>query len=203
MRVLLIDDHSLFRRGLRLMLRELMPDADVSDVADVASALALCDERFDLILLDLHMPGIEGLEALEAVREAFKYSTVVVISGDDDADLIRSTIQRGASGFIPKAAEPDIMYGALRLIMANGIYLPPQAMNAAPAPQAAALHGLSPRQMEVLKHALKGTPNKLIARDMAISEGTVKSHLSAAFQTLNVRNRTEALYCAAKMGLRL
>jgi len=203
MRVLLIDDHSLFRRGLRLMLRELMADADVSEAADVAGALALADEPFELILLDLHMPGVHGLEALDAVRQAFAGSTVVVVSGEDDPRLIRAALARGAAGFIPKAAEPEVMHNALRLVLARGIYLPPQAMETAEAPQISALQALSPRQIEVLRLALTGTPNKLIARELGISEGTVKSHLSAAYQIMNVRNRTEAVYWAARLGFKL
>ncbi len=101
------------------------------------------------------------------------------------------------------------MLGALQLILAGGVYLPPQVLGASqgaadtPARPPSPLSELTDRQLEVLRRALKGTPNKLIARDLAISEGTVKSHLSSAFRALDVRNRTEALYSAAKLGLRL
>ena len=199
MRVLLVDDHSLFRRGLRLMLRELMPEADVSEAADGEAALALAGERFELILLDLNMPGASGLDVLDAIRQAFPDSLVTVLSGEDDPTLIRACIAHGAAGFIPKSARPEVMHGALQVVLARGVYLPEKALGATPASAA----NLSPRQLEVLRRALRGTPNKLIARELQISEGTVKSHLSAAFQVLGVRNRIEALYCAARLGLKL
>lgn len=204
MRVLLIDDHSLFRRGLRLMLRELMPELDVSEVSSAEAALALADESFDLLMLDLNMPGVHGLDALAALKQAFVGSIVVVLSGEDNPALIRDTIAAGAAGFIPKSAEPEVMHSALRLVLAKGIYLPPQALSATTAvEQGPQLKGLSPRQLDVLRRALTGVPNKLIARELGISEGTVKSHLSAVFRVMNVRNRTEAVYSAARSGLQL
>lgn len=199
MRVLLIDDHALFRRGLRLMLQELMPGADVAEAESCAAALMLSGAVFDLILLDLNMPGTSGLESLESVKTHFPASIVVVVSGEEDAALIRAAVSRGASGFIPKAATPEVMQSALQLVLARGIYLPHQVMSA----PAVSIDGLTPRQLDVLRGALKGMSNKLIGRELGISEGTVKSHLSAVFQALNVRNRTEALYRAAKIGLKL
>ena len=121
MRVLLIDDHSLFRRGLRLMLRELMPEMDVSEAANGEAALEMAGEQFDVLLLDLNMPGMRGLEALAALRPAFPDSVIVVLSGEDSPALIRDAIAAGAAGFIPKSAEPEVMHGALRLVLAKGI----------------------------------------------------------------------------------
>jgi len=199
MRVLLVDDHALFRRGLRLMLQDLMPSADVSEADSCAAAVALSGTPFDLVMLDLNMPGVSGIHALESLKATFAESIVVVVSGEEDPALIRTVIARGAAGFIPKTAAPEVMQSALQLVLARGIYLPEQVMNAAPA----SLEGLTRRQLDVLRSALKGMPNKVIGRELGISEGTVKSHLSAAFQVLSVRNRTEALYRAAKIGLKL
>ncbi|MBK6928639.1 MAG: response regulator transcription factor [Comamonadaceae bacterium] len=209
MRVLLIDDHALFRRGLRLMLREVFPTVDVSEADGCAAGADMHELSFDLIFLDWNMPGIQGELALDAIKLAFPPCPVVVMSGEEDASVIRSAIARGAAGYVPKAAKPEVMLGALQLILAGGVYLPPQVLGAAqgaadaPARPPSPLSELTDRQLEVLRRALKGTPNKLIARDLAISEGTVKSHLSSAFRALDVRNRTEALYSAAKLGLRL
>ena len=208
-RVLLIDDHALFRRGLRLMLREVFPTVDVSEADGCAAASDMQEVSFDLIFLDWNMPGIQGELALDAIKLAFPACPVVVMSGEDDAGVIRSAIARGASGYVPKAAQPEVMLGALQLILAGGVYLPPQVLGAThrgaatPVHSASPLNALTERQLEVLRRALKGTPNKVIARELAISEGTVKSHLSSAFRALDVRNRTEALYSAAKLGLRL
>ena len=164
---------------------------------------------FDLIFLDWNMPGIQGELALDAIKLAFPPCPVVVMSGEEDASVIRSAIARGAAGYVPKAARPEVMLGALQLILAGGVYLPPQVLGAAqrgtntPTTSPSPLNELTERQLEVLRRALKGTPNKVIARELSISEGTVKSHLSSAFRALDVRNRTEALYSAAKLGLRL
>ena len=208
-RVLLIDDHALFRRGLRLMLREVFPTVDVSEADRCAAAADMQEQRFDLIFLDWNMPGIQGELALDAIKLAFPACPVVVVSGEEDAGVIRSAIARGAAGYVPKAAKPEVMLGALQLILAGGVYLPLEALggtrSGAPGVNqgAAPLNELTERQFDVLRRALKGTPNKLIARELAISEGTVKSHLSSAFRVLDVRNRTEALYSAARLGLRL
>lgn len=199
MRVMLIDDHALFRRGLRLMLRELMPEADVSEADSCAAAIDMADSAFDLVLLDLNMPGMQGLSALDAIKPVFKQCPVVVVSGEDSPTLIRTAIQDGAAGFIPKTSEPEVMQAALRVVLARGVYVPADALGA----QTGSLESLTPRQLEVLRRALKGTPNKLIARELNISEGTVKSHLSATFRAINARNRTEALYFAAHSGFKL
>ena len=128
MRVLLIDDHALFRRGLRLMLRELMPEADVSEADSCAAAIDMADSAFDLVLLDLNMPGMQGLSALDAIRPVFKQCPVVVVSGEDSPTLIRTAIQDGAAGFIPKTSEPEVMQAALRVVLARGVYVPADAL---------------------------------------------------------------------------
>lgn len=208
MKVLLVDDHALFRRGLRLMLRELAADMDLSEAESCAQALTLAHEPFDLVLLDLNMPGVGGLEGLRCIKEAWPVARVVVLSGEENPALIHGAIEQGASGFVPKSSTPEVMISALQLVLAKGIYLPPQVLQAGrPAPPAAIVTaalpvgGMTDRQAEVLRMALKGAPNKVIARELGISEGTVKSHLSVTYRLLNVRNRTEALYCAARMGL--
>jgi DNA-binding NarL/FixJ family response regulator len=125
--------------------------------------------------------------------------------------LIKATIDAGAAGFIPKTSTQDILIAALKLILAGGVYIPNLAMHgrsaAAPHRNGAsdgspsAIESLSKRQLEVLARAVQGKPNKVIARELYIAEGTVKAHLSAAFQALGVSNRTEAVYAAAKLRL--
>lgn len=164
----------------------------------------------DLVLVDLHMPGANGMDALGAMRAAFEASAVVVLSSEDDPRLIRQSIEMGASGFIPKSSTPQVMIAALRLVLAGGTYLPPHVLlgfsgaapEAAPAEVSAhSVDGLSARQLEVLMKAVQGKANKVIARELQLSEGTIKAHLSAAFRTLGVQNRTEAVFVAAKVGL--
>lgn len=215
LQILLIDDHTLFRRGLRLMLGDLAGESDISEAASCVEALAQADRPFDLILLDINMPGCTGLDGLSSVKAAFIHAFIVVMSGEEDARTIRAAIDLGASGFIPKTSSPEVMIRALQLVLGKGIYLPPQVLVGTTITDIASaqttiqtntslpsgvLAGMTQRQIEVLKLALKGSPNKIIARQLDISEGTVKSHLSTVFRLLNVRNRTEALYRVAQFG---
>jgi DNA-binding NarL/FixJ family response regulator len=214
LRILLVDDHNLFRRGLRLMLADLAADLDISEAQSCDQALTLQGETFELVLLDINMPGRTGLECLQSIKQAFADAFVVILSGEEDAKTVRAAIDLGAAGFVPKTSSPEIMIRALQLVLGNGIYLPPQVLltqvsvpdspvhfvrpeNAHPS---ALLKGMTQRQIVVLKLALKGAPNKVIARQLDISEGTVKSHLSTVFRLLDVRNRTEALYRVAQIG---
>lgn len=214
MRALLIDDHHLFRQGLKFLLADLDPGIQFCEADSCAHALQFArGASIDLVLVDLHMPGVKGLDALSAVRAAFETSAVVVLSSEDDPSAIRRSIELGACGFVPKASTPQVLIAALRLVLAGGTYLPPHVLrDCTPTAPGAALHaagadpvrrpeGLSERQLEVLLKAVQGKANKVIAREMQLSEGTVKAHLSAAFRALGVQNRTEAVFAAAKVGL--
>ena len=213
MNLLLVDDHALFREGLKFLLRGLDCELVIDEADDCAAATARqADVPYDLILLDLNLPKLGGLPALAAMREAFPGAPIVVLSGEDDPRVIRATIEHGAMGFVPKSSTPEILIQALRLILAHGVYLPlsaldsdapPASAHEAPANPDAVLRNLSPRQVEVLRCVIKGQPNKLIARRLALSESTIKAHLSAVFRALGAHNRTEAVYAAAKVGLRL
>ena len=214
MKVLVVDDHALFREGLKFLLRELDASLVVDEAGDCAAALERVSAgRYDLVLLDLNLPGLRGMDALAALRSAVPGAPTVVLSGEDDPELVRNAIKAGAMGFIPKSSTREVLIQALRLVFAGGVYLPPAALDThtaaaplatqLPGASAAARLGLTPRQMDVLRCVIQGQPNKSIARELDISEGTVKAHLSAVMQALNARNRTEAVYAAAKMGLRL
>ena len=212
MRILIVDDHALFRQGLRFLLRDLDAQLQIAEAGDCEQALALAAEAFDVVLLDLHMPGVAGLAALDAVRQGFEASRIVVLSGEEDPRQIRRAIDAGAVGFIPKSSTPEVLLSALRLVLADGIYLPTVALKGVDEPASgasSAISGerlkdaLSERQVDVLRKAVQGKANKVIARELGISEGTVKAHLSAAFRALGVHNRTEAVYAAARSGLQL
>jgi len=213
MKILLVDDHPLLRGGMRFLLRGLDPDLVMDEAGDCPQALALvAGQGYDLILLDLNLPGLSGLDALAAVREAAPGVPLVVLSGESDPAIVRATIEAGAMGFIPKSSSPEVMIQALRLVFANGVYLPSLVLAveqtaAPPAPSAqfgaTALASLSSRQMEVLRGVINGKSNKVIARELRLTEGTVKAHLSSVYRVLGVQSRTEAVYAAAKLGLRL
>lgn len=216
MKLLLVDDHALFREGLKHLLSSLDANLELDEAEDATRALALSAEnRYDLVLLDLKIPGVQGLDALEAIRAASPAAPIVIVSGEDDPRVVRAAIERGAMGFVPKTSSPEIMIQALRLVLAKGVYLPPGIIDLAiptgtPLPELLRsstgdfqLPGITPRQMDVLRCVIQGKVNKVIARELDISEATVKAHLSSVLRALGANNRTEAVYASAKLGLRL
>jgi DNA-binding NarL/FixJ family response regulator len=196
--VLLVDDHALFREGLALLLREVDEGVVVRHAASVPQALQRLDEggRPDLILLDMVLPGEQGLDALKRMREHAEEVPTVVISGAEDPQLVRDCIEAGAMGFIPKASDSRVMTAALRLVLSGGVYLPSLAIHGSPlvAAEPRPLAELTPRQRDVLMRLVQGKPNKIIARELGISDTTVKTHVSAVLQCLGVHNRTEAVF---------
>ena len=200
MKILLVDDHALFRQGLKALLLPLHAELELDEAGTCAEALAHAATRgYDLVLFDLKMPGQSGLDALAALRAAIPTVPIVVLSGEDDPHTIRGAIERGAMGFIPKSSSQDLMIQALRLVLAKGVYLPATALDGVDAK----LPGITPRQLDVLRYVIQGMPNKVIARELNISDWTVKQHVSEVLHRLGVHNRTEAVYAAAKLGLRL
>jgi len=151
------------------------------------------------------MPGYEGLDSLHAIKLAGITVPVVVLSGEDSPTLIRQAIESGAMGFIPKSSSHEVLIQALKLIVAGGVYLPVNAISKAPVEEVESVTeepeftGLTPRQLEVLQGVVKGKPNKVIARELDVSEHTVKAHLSAVFRALGAKNRTDAVYQAARL----
>lgn len=212
MRTLLIDDHAVFTQGLKFLLSDLDETIEFLEATSCDDALEINSSGdIDLVLLDFHMPGLQGLDALQSIKERFPSAAVVMLSSEDNPQIIRDSIDNGASGFIPKSSTAQVLIAALRLILAGGIFLPPHALtdvtNHEPSQPidedtpAASVDGLSDRQLQILMKVVQGKPNKVIAHELNISEGTVKAHLSSAFRALGVHNRTEAVFVAAKLGL--
>jgi DNA-binding NarL/FixJ family response regulator len=206
MEVLLIDDHPVVREGLVKLLQELEPLVHWSEASGMDEAVRKGD-GFDLVLLDMHLAGVQGTDALAMTRMSFPSATLVVVSADEDPALVRRCIELGASGFIPKSSTPAVCKIALQLVLNGGVYLPPLVLREPSAareePHGGVPAGLSERQLAVLRMAICGKSNKMIARALDVSEGTVKQHLSAAFRALQVANRTEAVYRAAELGIAL
>jgi DNA-binding NarL/FixJ family response regulator len=209
MHILIVDDHPLFREGLKTLLTALEPTARISDAGTVAQAIERsAADAPDLILLDMNLPGPSRIEALRQVKAANESASVVVVSGDEDPVLIRSAIDAGAAGYIPKTSDPSLTIQALRLVLANGIYLPRAALSAGADPRPAtelAKSGTAPefsgRQLTVLKCLLQGKANKVIARELDIAEGTVKAHLWSIYQSLGVNSRAQAMYRAHELHM--
>lgn len=219
MHLLLIDDQNLFVEGLQHLLIGIDPAITCANAGSIAQALQT-KGPFDLILLDLNLPDAVGLNGLRAIREAFDSVPVTLLSGEENTDVIRMAIAEGAMGFVPKSASSRVLLAAMRLILAGGTYLPPHAFiswsattgneasqSAVTDPakagrlRAQEVARLTDRQLEILMKAVQGKPNKVIARETDLAEGTVKAHLSAAFRLISVSNRTEAVFKAAQLGL--
>jgi DNA-binding NarL/FixJ family response regulator len=218
MNILIVDDHQLVRDGLRAVLSTLR-DADgnaprITDVGGYQEAIAASDAArdLDLILLDLRLPDVAGFAALVDLHERHPAVPVIVMSGIDDSAIVREALDLGARGFVPKTSPSAIVLGAVRLVLSGGTYLPPEALNRATAPAPA--HdlppggatgeslGLTPRQSEVLALLLRGKSNKMICRELDLSEGTVKNHVAAILRALDVTTRVQAVVVAAKKGIR-
>ncbi len=212
MKILIVDDHALFRSGMVHLLQSLSPTPEVIESESLSSARDILStvSDFDLVLLDLKLKDAVGVDSLLTLRKLATDTTIVVLSGEQDPTVIHRCIDNGAMGFITKSATHDELLIAISRIVAGGVYLPRDAMNNDMAIQrggqrsdVALLASLSDRQREVLAYLLQGKPNKTISNNMDISQNTVKAHLSAIFRTLGARNRTEAVYFAARAGVPL
>lgn len=209
MKILLVDDHSLFREGVALLLRELDAEVQVWHASTLDEALAVMagGEGIDLILLDFILPGTHGLQALETLREQHPGVPLVMLSSQEDQVTVLRAIQLGAMGFIPKSASSSVMYEALRTVLAHGVYVPPLSLAGIglsvpvrPRTSPAEL-GLTPRQTQVLRLVLEGKSMKLIASELGLTHNTVKTHVSAVLRALAVTTRTQAIVAANRMGL--
>lgn len=216
MRILLVDDHVVVLQSMKTLLNQLAPQLtiDMAETADEAVRMA-GENNYELVLLDWHLGTSSGESCIRRLHEAGCTARVVVLSGETDPQLIRGTIESGAAGFISKKASSSVMLAALGVVINGGVYLAPEVlrdMSAARSPGQPErglltgndrFAGLSKRQVEVYLAAARGLPNKLIARHLGIAESTVKTHLSAVFHALGVKNRTEAAYQASRDGIKV
>ncbi len=206
MKVLIADDHPMVRDALARTLRLIEPAAEIVEAADFPEAEACIEQQaasLTLALLDLHMPGMDALAGLRRLRVRFPALRMAVASGEDDPAVMRAAFDAGAVAFLPKSEPAQVLQQALRIVLGGGTYLPAQALaglgaGAAPRPEATAL---TPRQRDVLRCLMQGQPNKLIARELGLTEGTVKIHIAAILRALQARNRTEAVVVARRLGL--
>jgi two-component system, NarL family, nitrate/nitrite response regulator NarL len=210
MHVLMVDDHLMFLQGLKNLLGVLAPELRVDTSGHLAQALQLTQLcAYDLVLLDWHLAECDGATSMRRLRDAGCASRIVVLSGETSAELILRTVDLGAAGFIPKTYSSEMMLAALGKVLAGQIFLPAEALRlslsglgqAAAGASAQPLAALTSRQNDVYRAAARGLPNKLIARELGIAESTVKTHLTAVYAALGVRNRTEAACQASRDGI--
>jgi len=203
MKILHADDHPLFREGIRFFLKLL--DAQVTAL-EAGSLQATMDKLalewpVDLLLLDLEMPGMNGGEGFFSLRRRYPQLSIAILSGLNDANVIRTLLDGGARGFIPKLAGSEQLLDALRRILAGEIYVPDALLGRQVAVAKEAGDTLTARQLDILPLLAEGMPNKQIADALGVTEGTVKQHLKELFKRLSARNRTQAVQEARRLGL--
>lgn len=217
MKILIADDHDLFREGLNLVLQQLEDGLEVIEAGDFSQAVELAKTTPDisLVLMDLAMPGMRWNDGLDTLSKVLPGTPIVVLSASEDQLLVKEAVNRGAAGYIPKTSSSRVMISALKLVLSGGVYLPPALINhdkngnhggdvmhpTATVTTNAANNLLTPRQREVLTLLGEGKSNKEIARILDLSEGTVKLHVTAILRALKVNNRTRAVVAASQMGL--
>jgi DNA-binding NarL/FixJ family response regulator len=213
MKILICDDHELFRAGLRLVLTQLEESTALIDAssAEETFRIAEAEPDLDLVLMDLGMPGMDGLSALGVLRERFPALPVVIVSASERHADVRAAIDRGASGFIPKSSSAPVLLAALRLVLSGGVYVPPLVLATSEPASAGAPRAddrrreraaaLTPRQLEVLDLMARGRTNREICDSLGIAEGTVKAHVATILEALDVANRTEAAAVMRDLGI--
>jgi DNA-binding NarL/FixJ family response regulator len=199
MKILIVDDHPLFRAGFHAVLQQSPLDADILSVATLGEALQLLRDDHDigLVLLDLHLRDSDGFSALGQIGEQFPTTACIIISGDEHEGIAHQAVSAGASGFIPKSFTADEMLAAIDEVLKGNVFLPPQS-----GPGLRPVDGaLTLRQLEVLSLMARGCSNKEIARELQLAERTVKAHVTAVMDALQVKNRTQAVVVAQQQGL--
>lgn len=207
LRVMIADDHEMVRVAMRYGLSGLADAIEWHEAADAEQAQRILEKEpaLDLALVDVNMPGSSGIEWIRALRQRHPMLPLLVMSASEDPQTVRTLIDLGIAGFIPKSDSSAVILQAVRLVLAGGTYAPLRLLmrDGAPAPAMTRAYGgvptvagLTERQQEVLGLLARGLPNKLIARELGLSESTVKVHLLAIYRVLSVRNRTEAVVAA-------
>lgn len=207
LRVLIADDHPMVRGALREALSGLLDEAEIAEAGSFEEIVkALSSGRYvDLVLLDLTMPGVQGFSGLLYLRAHHPISPVVIVSGNEDRAIIRRAIELGASGYIPKSLDVTTMRNAIRNVLDGAIWTPDDVdLTSDPDRETAdmvkRLNSLTPQQVRVLMMLSSGLLNKQIAYELSVSEATVKAHVSAILQKLNVDSRTQAVIAASKIA---
>ncbi|MBV7539568.1 response regulator transcription factor [Acidovorax sp. sic0104] len=198
-RLLLVDDHNLFRTGLRLIVQDHPDVGAIAEAGSIAEACALQAADTDLVLLDIHLPGMSGLDGLRLLRQSCPQARIVLVSASVAPDAIYEARARGADGFLFKSASAQDILDAITRTLAGLPCFPIHSSHSTPRGQDAP--SLTARQLEVLALLCTGKPNKVIARDLGLSENTVRVHVAAIFAQLGVNSRSAALLAAQRMGL--
>ena len=201
LKVLLAEDHSLMREAVRLVLDGADGMEVVGEAENGEQALQLAAQALpDVVLLDIRMPGMDGLRCLELLRERHPDMTVAILSSLDEPEQINAALRRGAAGYILKSISPDDLPAALRQMVERSVYYSVSNLEAAYGKSARAA-GLSEKEIAILQHLAEGRSNRQIAAELFISEQTVKFHLRNIYRKLGINSRTEAMRFAYEHDL--
>ncbi len=218
MKILLVDDHALITNAMTTLLLDLDPKTEIHTAADAAGAERLVEQHpdADLMLLDLGLPGTTGTNLLETLVGRAPDLKILVLSGVQDQRTVMRVLQLGAAGFLPKSMATETLINAVRFVMSGGVYIPADLLE--DATRGASMLGLpergrdmlgrpttgrvqlTERQEQVLQLLARGSPIKIICRELGLSEGTVKTHVTAIYRAFGASNRTEALLAARRNG---
>jgi DNA-binding NarL/FixJ family response regulator len=227
MRVLLVDDHELFRAGLALLIKELFPDVELLHASTLSHGVDLAIiEHPEIVFLDLELPDGHGCDALVRFKDARASLSVVVVSADESTEMISRCLELRAMGYVPKSSSPEALHAAIVAVLSGGVYLPAASIaglrraidiaeaparesgrahptNGGTAPWDAPLVGLTHREYETLAWLVRGLPSKAIASNMGLEDITVRKYISHLLAHFNLRRRTELIVMLADKGITL
>lgn len=218
MKFLIADDHELFLQGLEFILHKEYPQTDIVLAKSYTDIFNILEQQtdFDLILTDLAMPGADWLDAIENIHKLCPEVPIIIISAVFEREILQKTYDLGVSGYVSKAFPNNLIIGAINLVLAGGVYIPPEILQMSKTSSSKTVQKLlkdlnqtqnktdkvlTPRQTEVLHCMAEGLSNKQIAYKLNVSEGTVKIHITLLMRTLEVSNRTAAVRKAVQLGL--
>jgi len=213
MKILVVDDHSLITDALSVLFLDLDPAAEVLTTRTAEGGMDLLEKNpdLDLVVLDLGMPGVSGTSLLESMVAHSPEMKILVLSGQQDPRNVMRVLQLGAAGFVPKSMASDTLLAAVKFVLSGGVYIPADLLDEVnrvamigtperPREVGATRVELTERQEQVLHLLARGAPIKIICRELGLSEGTVKTHVTAIYRAFNASNRTEALLAARRHG---
>ena len=198
MNILLADDHCLFLEGLKHLIKRLYPTTIITEATNGIDTLALAsrDNEFDLALIDLRLPGIDGFTILKHLNQISSLLPVLIVSSSEDPDDINEAFNLCACGFVSKSFTPEELQHAISTVLEGGIYMPETSKKDKLTPCWAKQHQITHRQLEVLRLTKKGRLNNEIADTLYITERTVKAHISSLFESFQAKSRTELVHKA-------